>query len=81
MAKREEVLFLKLKQKKLQFKHVAEVGVYLPETSNIGAFAKEGIKSTFVEPDPNSLKIIREYFKKDMSRGSLLQKTPTARTF
>ena len=63
MKKREEVLFLKLKKKKLQFKHVAEVGVYLPENSNISAFAREGIKSTFVEPDPSSLKITKEYFK------------------
>lgn len=63
MTKREEILFFKLKQKNIQFNHVAEVGVYLPETSNIGSFAKEGIKSTFVEPDPNSLKITKEYFK------------------
>jgi FkbM family methyltransferase len=62
MKKREEILFTKLKQKNIQFKHVAEVGVYLPETSNIGAFAKEGIKSTFVEPDPYSLKKAKEYF-------------------
>ena len=63
MKKREEVLFLKLKKKNLQFKHVAEVGVYLPENSNISAFAKEGIKATFIEPDPNSIEITKKYFK------------------
>lgn len=63
MLKREEVLFSKLKKKNIQFKHVAEVGVYLPQTSNIGAFTKEGIKSTFVEPDPSSIKEIKKYFK------------------
>ena len=63
MTKREDILFYKLKQKNLSFKHVAEVGVYLPETSNIGAFAKEGIKSSFVEPDPSSLEAIKKYFK------------------
>ena len=63
MTKREDILFYKLKQKKIQFKHVAEVGVYLPETSNIGAFAKEGIRSTFVEPDPSSIKMIKKYFE------------------
>ena len=63
MKKREDVLFLKLKQKKIQFKHVAEVGVYLPENSNIAAFAREGIKSTFVEPNPSPIEIIRQYFK------------------
>ncbi|MCK4863958.1 MAG: FkbM family methyltransferase [Gammaproteobacteria bacterium] len=63
MTKREEVLFLKLKQKNIPFKHVAEVGVYLPQTSNIGAFTKEGIRSTFIEPDPNSIEAINKYFK------------------
>ena len=63
MTKREEVLFFKLKQKNIPFKHVAEVGVYLPQTSNIGAFTKQGIKSTFVEPDPSSITAINEYFQ------------------
>lgn len=62
MIRREDILFYKLKQKKIQFKHVAEVGVYLPETSNIGAFTKEGIRSTFVEPDPSSMEAIKQYF-------------------
>ena len=43
MVNREDVLFLKLKRKNIQFKHVAEVGVYLPETSNINSFAKEDL--------------------------------------
>jgi len=63
MTKREDVLFFKLKQKQIPFKHVAEVGVYLPQTSNIGAFTKEGIKSTFVEADPSSIEAIKKYFK------------------
>ncbi len=62
MTKREDVLCYKLKKKNVQLKHVAEVGVYLPQTSNIGAFAKEGIKSTFVEPDPSSVEATKEYF-------------------
>ena len=63
MTKREDILFYKLKQKKIQLKHVAEVGVYLPETSNIAAFAKEGIRSTFVEPDPSSIEMVKKYFE------------------
>lgn len=63
MKKREEVLYFKLKQKNIQFKHVAEVGVHLPENSNIVAFTKEGIKSTFVEPNPSSFEITKKYFK------------------
>ena len=63
MTNREDVLFTNLKQKKIQLKHVAEVGVYLPQTSNIGAFTKEGIRSTFVEPDPHCVEEIKKYFK------------------
>lgn len=63
MTKREEILFYKVSQKGLAPKHVAEVGVYLPETSNIGAFAKSGVKSTFVEPDPSSVEATEKYFK------------------
>ena len=63
MTKREDILFSKLKKKKIQLNHVAEVGVYLPQTSNIGAFTKAGIKSTFVEPDPSSIEAIKKYFK------------------
>jgi len=62
MANREDVLFYKIKQKSIVLRHVAEVGVYLPQTSNIGAFAAEGIRSTFVEPDPSSVKATKLYF-------------------
>lgn len=62
MTKRNDVLFYKLKNKNIQCQHVAEVGVYLPETSNIGAFANAGVRSSFVEPDPNSLNAIRKLF-------------------
>ena len=43
--------------------HAAEVGVYLPETSNILNFIKEGLKATLVEADPEYVLKIREYFK------------------
>ncbi len=62
MMNREEILYYRLKQKKIEFKHVAEVGVYLPETSNIALFAREGIRSTFVEPDPSSIDGIKKSF-------------------
>lgn len=63
MTKREEVLFNKVNLKGVALNHVAEVGVYLPETSNIGAFAKTGIRSTFVEPDPTSVEATKKYFE------------------
>lgn len=62
MLKREEVLYNKVTKKRLNPKHVAEVGVYLPQTSNIGIFAKQGINSTFIEPDPKSIEAIKNYF-------------------
>ena len=42
--------------------HVAEVGVFKPETSNIYEFIKTGIRTTLVEPDPRSIKQIKEHF-------------------
>ncbi len=42
--------------------HVAEVGVYHPETSNIYDYIIGGVKTTLVEPDPESIKLIKEHF-------------------
>src|ERR1035437_4481496 len=56
-------LYKQCKAKGLTFSHVCEVGVYLPETSNILDFILEGIKTTLVEPDPKNVKAIREFFK------------------
>jgi len=44
------------------FHHVCEVGVYLPETSNIIDFIKEGIRTTLVEADAVTNEKIRTYF-------------------
>ncbi len=38
------------------------MGVYLPETSNIIDFIKDGVKATLVEADPDTVKKINEYF-------------------
>ncbi|MBK8554210.1 MAG: hypothetical protein IPL53_25440 [Ignavibacteria bacterium] len=57
-----EKLYNKCKSKGLKFTHVAEVGVYLPETSNILNFIRDGIKSTLVEADPEYVTKIKEYF-------------------
>lgn len=43
--------------------HVCEVGVYKPETSIIYDYISSDIKCTLVEPDPNSIKLIREHIK------------------
>lgn len=43
--------------------HVAEVGVGHPSSSNIHGFIDEGVKATLVEPDPESIKLIKQQFK------------------
>ena len=55
-------LYNKCKSKDLIFHHVAEVGVFLPETSNILLFTKDNLKTTLVEADPESVEKIRTYF-------------------
>lgn len=55
-------IYRKSKERNLSFRHVCEVGVYLPETSNIIDFIKEGIRATLVEADPETVEKIRSYF-------------------
>ena len=55
-------LYNKCQRKGLNFNHVAEIGVYLPETSNILNFIKDGVKATLVEADPDYVLKISEYF-------------------
>src|SRR6185436_1504064 len=62
-TKAQKKIYKKTKGRGLLFKHVCEVGVYLPETSNILDFIKDGIKATLVEADPGTVEKIREYFK------------------
>lgn len=53
------------KKKNLAFHHVCEVGVYLPETSNIFDFIKDGVRATLVEADPVTIEKIKDFFKGD----------------
>ena len=55
-------LYLKLQRKGYRPDHVAEVGVYLPELSNIYDYIEDGIRTTLVEPDPESIQRIRDRF-------------------
>ncbi|WP_448518130.1 FkbM family methyltransferase [Rhodoflexus sp.] len=57
-----KLIYRRLIRKKFIPSHVAEVGVYLPETSNILAYIKRGIRATLVEADPRCVAAIREYF-------------------
>ncbi len=58
-----KLIYSRLKRRQIQFKHVCEVGVYLPETSNIIDFIKEGVKATLVEADPDTVVKIKDYFE------------------
>ncbi|WP_234735122.1 FkbM family methyltransferase [Tellurirhabdus bombi] len=56
-------LYKRLKAKQLSFYHVCEVGVYLPQTSNIIDFIQDGIPATLVEADPEVVEKIKQSFK------------------
>ncbi len=55
-------LYKKLHNKGYIPKKVAEVGVYLPQTSNILDWVNDGIESILVEPDPVTVDAIKKYF-------------------
>ena len=60
----EKKLYTKVRSKKLAVRHVCEVGVWLPEMSNILDFiVKDKLRTTLVEPDPKSIAAIRTYFR------------------
>jgi len=56
-------LYKKLKEKNFTPTNICEVGVYLPEESNVLQFIKEGIPTTLVEADPNYVTQMKNYFK------------------
>ncbi len=55
-------LFCKLERKGYQPRHVVEVGVWKPETSNIIDYIERGVRTTLVEPDPDSIRAIEARF-------------------
>lgn len=57
-----KLIYKRLKDRKIQFNHVCEVGVYLPETSNVINYIKEGVRTTLVEADPETVEKIKTYF-------------------
>ena len=60
----EKKLYTKIQEKHLSVKHVCEVGVWLPEMSNILDFIiKDKVRTTLVEPDPKSIAAIHSYFR------------------
>ena len=61
--KEQKKLHRKIKSRGIRIDHACEVGVYLPQTSNIIDFIKEGVRASLVEADPETVTILREYFK------------------
>lgn len=57
-----KTLFVRLQAKGFEPAHVAEVGVYRPETSNIYDYIDSGVRATLVEPDPDSIERIKALF-------------------
>jgi len=55
-------LFQKLQKKKYTPQQICEVGVYLPEESNVLSFIKQGIPTTLVEADPVYMQQLKDYF-------------------
>jgi len=55
-------IFRELSRKKFQPEHVAEVGVYLPDASNVYDYILQNVRCTLVEPDPQCVSRIRERF-------------------
>ena len=66
-----KLLYRKVSSKTIPIQKVCEVGVYLPETSNIIDFIKEGKETILVEPEPNSIQAIKSYFQ-DYSNVTLI---------
>jgi FkbM family methyltransferase len=58
-----KTIFKKLNKKGFKPQHVAEVGVYFPQTSNIYDYALQGTRTTFVEPNPDSIQRIKQHFE------------------
>ena len=56
------LIYRKVRSKSIPIQKVCEVGVYLPETSNIIDFIKQGVETILIEPEPNSIQAIKSYF-------------------
>ncbi len=57
-----KVIYRKIIKKNIPINVVCEVGVYLPETSNIIDFIQEGKPTILVEPNPPAIDAIKKYF-------------------
>jgi FkbM family methyltransferase len=66
-------IYKKIKERNIVIGHAAEVGVYVPETSNVIDFINDNVRTTLVEADPAINEKIKEFFK-----GKNIQLFPVA---
>lgn len=57
-----KTIFRRLTAKGFTPRHVAEVGVYHPDMSNVYDYVLQGVRCTLVEPEPESIRRIRACF-------------------
>ena len=56
------LLYKNLRNKGFKPSHVTEVGVWHPETSNVYQYIEDGIRTTLIEPDPTSIKLLKSRY-------------------
>ena len=56
-------IYTKVLEKKLRIAHACEIGVFLPETSNIVDFIQDGVRATLIEPNPRIVEKIKAFFE------------------
>ena len=56
------ILYRRLKAKGFRPSHVAEIGVWHPQTSNVYQYIQDSIRTTLVEPEPISIAMIKSEF-------------------
>lgn len=61
-AEKHNKLYRKCRSRGMVIRHACEVGVYMPETSNVIDFINDGTRTSLVEPDPKSLEAIHRLF-------------------
>ena len=56
------VLYQRVRAKGFRPSHVAEIGVWHPDASNIHGYIQDDVRTTLVEPDPESINLIKDAF-------------------
>lgn len=62
MDKGQLLFYSKIKKKGYKAKNICEVGVFLPQASNILGFIQDNIETTLIEADPNYVIQLQNYF-------------------